>query len=163
MTEVIHEWKDFNVAVAGATAALAGLVIVAASVNIGDIVKSRTLTARLGSAIVMLVVALLVSALGLVPGIDALWFGALVLVIALIAMGFQIGTAHALALDRDPRDRARWAKSMLGFIPATAYLVAGVLALTASPAALHVAAAGALLAIVAAILVSWVALVEVLR
>ena len=42
---MIEQWSEFNVAMAGATAALAGLVIVAASVNIGEIVKSRTLTA----------------------------------------------------------------------------------------------------------------------
>ncbi|MFB8385768.1 hypothetical protein ACFC3F_01345 [Microbacterium sp. NPDC055910] len=163
MSGFLQEWSEFNVAMTGATAALAGLVIVAASVNIGDIVASRPLTARLGSAIVMLVVALIASALGLVPGIDGLWFGGLVVAAALIALGFQIATARVLAADRDPRDGARWAKSLLGFVPAVAYLAAGVLALAAQPAALAVAAAGALLAIVGAILVSWVALVEVLR
>ncbi|MET0295825.1 MAG: hypothetical protein ABW024_00375, partial [Microbacterium sp.] len=90
MTELLHEWKDFNVAIAGATAALAGLVIVAASVNIGDIVKSRSLTARLGSGIVMLVSALVVSAAGLMPAIDETWYGLLVLAIAVVALVFQI-------------------------------------------------------------------------
>jgi hypothetical protein len=157
------EWKDFNVAIVGATAALAGLVIVAASVNIADIVKSRTLTARLGSGIVMLVLALVVSALGLVPGIGEVWFGGVVVAIALIALTFQVATARLLAADRNPRDQARWAKALLGFLPGVAYLVAGALSLTGFPAALYVAAAGAVLAIVAALVVSWVALVEVLR
>lgn len=38
--EHLEAWHDFNVAMAGATAALAGLVIVAASVNIDKIVKA---------------------------------------------------------------------------------------------------------------------------
>lgn len=163
MSELLHEWKDFNVAIAGATAALGGLVIVAASVNIGDIVKSRSLTARLGSAIVMLVVALVVSAVGLMPGIDELWFGIIVLVIAVGGMVFQVVTARILAVDPDQRDQARWAKALLGLLPATAYLAAGVLAVAGATAALYVAAAGAILAIVAALAISWVALVEVLR
>ncbi|MDN3497367.1 hypothetical protein QL996_15615 [Planococcus sp. APC 4015] len=163
MDAALLEWTDFNVAITGATAALAGLVIVAASVNIGDIVKSRTLTARLGSGIVMLVLALVACALGLVPGIDAVWFGSIVAAISLIALAFQVATARLLAADRDTRDQARWAKAMPGFLPGVAYLVAGVLSLAGIPAGLYVAAAGAVLAIVAALIVSWVALVEVLR
>lgn len=159
----MREWSDFNVAIAGATAALAGLVIVAASVNIADIVKSRTLTARLGSGIVMLVLALVVSAIALMPGIDGLWFGVVVVAVALVATAFQIATARLLAADRNPRDRGRWAKALLGFLPAGAYLVSGLLALGGVSAGLYVAAAGAVLAIVAALIVSWVALVEVLR
>ncbi|MGJ0389697.1 hypothetical protein [Microbacterium sp. CGR1] len=81
---MIEDWSEFNVAMAGATAALAGLVIVAASVNIGEIVKSRTLTARLLAGIAALLLA--VSALGLVPGIDGLWLGSVTLVAALLAI-----------------------------------------------------------------------------
>lgn len=163
MDAPLLEWKDFNVAIAGATAALAGLVIVAASVNIADIVKSRTLTARLGSGIVMLVLALVACAVGLVPGIDAIWFGSIVAAISLVALAFQVGTARLLAADRDPRDRGRWAKALPGFLPGVAYLVAGALTVAGVPAGLYVAAAGAMLAIIAALIVSWVALVEVLR
>lgn len=163
MIELLAEWKDFNVAIVGATAALGGLVIVAASVNIGDVVKSRSLTARLGSGIVMLVVALVIAAVGLMPGIDDTWFGVIVVTLALGALALQIGVAHAIAVDRDPRHRASAAKAILGFVPATAFLVAGVLAVAAQPAALLVSAAGAILAIIAALVVSWVALVEVLR
>ena len=65
------DWGDFHVAMVGATAALAGLVIVAASVNIGEIVKAPALTARLGSAIAGLVLAPVVSALGRLPGVSA--------------------------------------------------------------------------------------------
>ena len=49
MMEDLELWSEFNVAMVGATAALAGLVIVAASVNIGEIIKTRSLTARLAA------------------------------------------------------------------------------------------------------------------
>lgn len=163
MTEVLEQWKDFNVAIVGATAALGGLVIVAASVNIGDIVKSRGLTARLGTGIVMLVLALVVSAVGLMPGLDETWLGVLVTVASVIALIFPIQTARILAADGDRRDRARAVKAAIGFLPAVAYLVAGVLAIATLPVALSVAAVGAILAIITALVVSWVALVEVLR
>ena len=163
MVEVLEQWKDFNVAIVGATAALGGLVIVAASVNIADIVKSRSLTARLGSGIVMLVAALVVSAVALMPALPEWFYGWLVLATAVVALVFQIGIARAIAIDRNPAHRATAAKAVLGFLPAIAFLVAGVLAVLGLPTALHVVAAGAILAIVASIVVSWVALVEVLR
>jgi peptidoglycan/LPS O-acetylase OafA/YrhL len=88
MTEVLEPWMDFNVAMAGATGALAGLAIVAASVNIGDIVKDNSLTSRLASGVATLVLALIVSAVGLVPGLSLTGYGIVVLVATLIAGGF---------------------------------------------------------------------------
>ena len=160
---MIEQWSEFNVAMAGATAALAGLVIVAASVNIGEIVKSRTLTARLLAGIAALVLALTVSALGLVPRIDGVWLGTLTVVSALLASVFQIHATRLIARDTDPADRARPLKYLVGFLPIAGYLVAGVFVAFGHPVGLYLAAAGCLLAIVSAIVVSWVALVEVLR
>ena len=148
---------------AGATAALAGLVIVAASVNIAEIVKSRTLTARLLAGIAALLLALAVSALALVPGIDGRWFGGLTVLAAVLASVFQVHATRLIATDPSPEDRARPLKYLVGFLPIAAYLVAGILVWAGHPAGLYVSAAGCLLAIVSAIVVSWVALVEVLR
>ncbi|MEV7800816.1 hypothetical protein AB0O14_17140 [Microbacterium foliorum] len=160
---MVEQWSEFNVAMAGATAALAGLVIVAASVNIGEIVKSRTLTARLLAGIAALVLALTVSALGLVPDVDEVWLGVSIIVAALLASVFQVHATRLIAGDTDPADRARPLKYLIGFLPIVAYLVAGVLVALGHPAGLYLAAAGCVLAIVSAIVVSWVALVEVLR
>ncbi|WP_091031666.1 hypothetical protein [Microbacterium oxydans] len=160
---MFEPWSEFNVAMAGATAALAGLVIVAASVNIAEIVKSRTLTARLLAGIAALLLALAVSALGLVPGIDAAWFGAVTVVVALLAAVFQVHATRLIATDPNPEDRVRPLKYLGGFLPIFAYLAAGVLVGFGHPSGLYVAAAGCLLAILSAVVVSWVALVEVLR
>ncbi|MFS0853763.1 hypothetical protein [Microbacterium sp. 179-I 3D4 NHS] len=160
---MIEQWTDFNVAMAGATAALAGLVIVAASVNIGEVVKSETLTARLLAGISTLVLALIVSGLGLMPDLDPTWYGALIVVATVLLGLFQVNVARLLARDPDRADRARPLRYLLGFLPLSAYLVAGVLVWAGHPSGLYLTAAGCLLAIVAAIVISWVALVEVLR
>ena len=156
-------WSEFNVAMTGATAALAGLVIVAASVNIAEIVKSRTLTARLLAGIAALLLALAVSALGLVPGIDGAWFGGLTVFAVLLAAVFQVHATRLIATDPSPEDRARPLKYLVGFLPIAAYLAAGVLVWIGHPSGLYFAAAGCILAIASAVVVSWVALVEVLR
>ncbi|MFS0894413.1 hypothetical protein [Microbacterium sp. 179-I 3D3 NHS] len=160
---MIEHWGDFNLAMVGATAALVGLVIVASSVNIGEIIKSRTLTARLLAGIAALLLALTVSALGLVPEIDTTWFGALTIVVTLGMSVFQVHATRLIATDPNPADRARGLKYLIGFLPIAAYLAAGALVWVAHPAGLYVAAAGCVLAIFSAIIVSWVALVEVLR
>jgi len=76
---------------------------------------------------------------------------------------FQIHATRLIARDTDPADRARPLKYLVGFLPIAAYLVAGVFVAVGHPVGLYLAAAGCLLAIVSAIVVSWVALVEVLR
>lgn len=159
----LEGWSEFNVAMVGATAALAGLVIVAASVNIAEIVKAPTITSRLAAAIAALVLALTGSALALVPTITAGWLGACLLLAAVVAGWFQLHASVVIARDRSPLARARVAKSVFGFLPIAAYLAAAALLFVDPAAGLVAAAVGSLVAIVTALVVSWVALVEVLR
>lgn len=163
MTGALGEWSDFNVAMAGASAALAGLVIVAASVNIDKIIGAGTLTARLGAAIAALVLALVASALGLVPRLDLTWYGIILLVCAVAAGMFAAHAMRVLLRDTDPEQRGRGTKAVLGFLPVAGYLAAGVALIAGSPVGLVLTAVGCLLAVVAAIVMSWVVLVEVLR
>ena len=161
--EQIEAWSEFNVAMVGATAALAGLVIVASSVNIAEIIKSNTLTARLAAAIAALVLAIIVTGVGLVPDIDTLWYGVVIGVSVLVAAIFQVHATLVIVRDPDPEHVARLRKAALGFAPIIAYAAASIALVLGQPVGLTIAAAGTLLAIVSAIVVSWVALVEVLR
>ncbi|WP_243074006.1 hypothetical protein [Microbacterium sp. SS28] len=159
----LASWSEFNIAMAGAAAALAGLVIVAASVNITQVVKARSVTARLAAGIATLVLAITASGLGLVPEISMAWYGAVLTVATLVAAVFQVHAARVVFGDRDHRNRQRFLKGSVGGLPLLAYLAAGVLVLVGHPAGLVFAAVGCLAAIATAIIISWVALVEVLR
>lgn len=161
--DALESWHEFNVAMAGATAALAGLVIVAASVNISEIVKAGTLTARLASAISALVLALVVSAVALIPGLEPAAFGVTVLVATAAASPFAIHAMRVILTDPEPLQRARLAKSIPGFAPLAAYAAAGIAVLLGHPSGLVLTAVGCLIAIISALIVSWVVLVEVLR
>lgn len=163
MTELLEAWHDFNVAMAGASVALAGLVIVAASVNIERIVRATTLTARLGAAIAALLLVLVVSAVGLIPEVHRVGYGTVVLVSTALAGWFQFHATRVLLTDSETGAGAAWGKSLPGLAPLVAYLIAGVLLVSGDGDPLVFTAAGALLAIVSAVTVSWVALVEVLR
>ena len=159
----LDAWSEFNVAMVGATAALAGLVIVASSVNIAEIIKSNTLTSRLGAAIAALVLAIVVTGLGLVPDMAPIWYGVTIAAGAIAAAAFQVHATITIARDPAPEHVGRFFKSALGFAPVVAYAVAATMIVLGASGGLLVAAVASLLAIVSAIMVSWVALVEVLR
>lgn len=61
-------WHDLFIAEAGAAAALAGLLFVAISINLKQILAFPTLPIRAASSLVALMVALVISTLVLVPG-----------------------------------------------------------------------------------------------
>jgi len=60
-------WTDFAVAVAGAAAALSGLLFVAVSINLSRILAFPNLPARAGQTLIMLVTPLVVALLVLIP------------------------------------------------------------------------------------------------
>ena len=172
MTEALEGWTDFNVAMVGATAALAGLLIVAMSVNIEKIMMSTTLPPRAAASIATLVLALVAGAFGLVPAQPEIAYGVEVLVAALGAAVFQVHAVRVIAGEHrgQVHDRfaatfgGRFAKALVGMLPIAAFLVGAVLILAGSAEAGLVAIAiGSVLAVITAILIAWVVLVEVLR
>lgn len=156
-------WSEFNVAMMGATAALAGLLIVAASVNIGEIIKSPAISSRLAAGLAGLVLAIVASGIGLVPGLPLAAYATATVLLALVAALISVMATRRIYQNRDPANRAKVVKSVVGFITPGCYLVGGILVVAGLPIGLMWFAAGALAAIVAGILISWVALVEVLR
>src|SRR5690606_13983656 len=102
-------------------------------------------------AIASLVLALVASAVGLMPGLDLTWYGIIVLVSAVAAGVFQLHATLVIVRDPEPEQRGRLGKSVLGFLPVAGYVAAGVALMLGSASGLVLAAVGCLLAIVAAI------------
>jgi hypothetical protein len=165
MSEALEPWKDFNVAMVGATAALAGLLIVAMSVNISTIMTSATLPARAGASVATLVLAIVACAFGLVPGQPVALYGVEVLIGGGVAAVFQLHSMRVLATkDRVSTPWGRFAKAAVGVLPLLGFLVGGVLVIAGvAPAGLAFVALGSVLAVITSILLAWVVLVEVLR
>lgn len=161
--DAVENWHEFNVAIVGAAAALAGLVIVAASVNIADIVKAVSLTSRLASGITGLVLALTASAVGLIPDISPVAYGVTILVVSAGFTVFPLQASRRILENHAPENEARPFKVAVGFVTPLAYLIGSILLIVGAPGGLVVFAAGSILAVVAALLISWVVLVEVLR
>ncbi|MGH3704409.1 MAG: hypothetical protein ACRDT9_07255 [Agromyces sp.] len=164
MSEPLASWSEFNVAMVGATAALAGLLIVAMSVNIAEIMKSVTLPPRAASSIASLVLAITASAFGLIPGQPVAAYGIEVLVAALLAGLFQLHAIRVVMREDSVSPIDRVLKSIAGVLPVAAFLGGAVLVIVgAAEAGLIAMGLGSVLSIVAALLMAWVVLVEVLR
>ncbi|MET0725629.1 MAG: hypothetical protein ABWY36_04710 [Leifsonia sp.] len=162
MDSALEGWSEFNVAIAGAGAALAGLIIVAMSVNIREILKTSTIPARAASAIGTLLLGVIAACLALIPG-QPLWaLGTEVFVGTVIACGLQVNATRSI-LGEDRHMGSPPLKIVVGSIPLVGFLVGSLMLISGLPGGYYAVAAGTLLAIISAVLLSWIALVEILR
>jgi hypothetical protein len=154
-------WADFNVAIAGASAALAGLIIVALSVNVEKVLQSPSLTARGAVSIAMLVLALLSTGLGLIPDQPAWLLGLELAVPVLLVVIMEVRGIRLISTE--PGVRSRAGKIAIGALPVLAFVTGTVLLIADVEGGFVGIAIGSLSAIASAVLYSWIALVEVLR
>lgn len=156
----ISEWSDLFVAAAGAAAALAGLIIVAMSVNIETIVSFPSLPARAGATIAVLVLVTIVSILGLVPALLLEWTGWAVLAFSVVCLGFAVD-ATVRMMRQSPVSGL--AKGAVLIVPTLGFVIGGAVLAAGEVAGIYFVAAGILLAFVSTVLNAWVLLVEIRR
>ncbi len=157
-------WKDFFVATAGASAALVGLIIVAMSVNIETIVKFRSLPSRAGTTIANLAIVVVLSIIGLVPGISIAAFGIIGLLVGLVALGMGIeSTVQIVRNHREDPQAGVIGKSSVSVTPGAVVVVSCVMLIAGIATGLYGVAGAVVLAFVGSILNAWILLVEIRR
>ena len=159
----VSEWTDFFVAGASASAALAGLVFVAVSINIDRILRVQGLPSRALATVTLLLSLVLVSLVGLIPGQSrAALVGELLGVGLVFAVAILVLTGRSMA----SRDRqlvhtfSHWLVVGLGTVPV---VLGGVSLFAEAGGGLYWVAAGIVLATTGAVANAWVLLVEILR
>jgi hypothetical protein len=159
----LNEWHDFFVAQAGASAALAGLMFVALSINIDRILKSPWLPPRAASTMTLLIGSVVQALLALWPAQSLRVLGWEELVAAVIV--FTYASWLILSGERTPKEYGGTASSVF-FVEFAAFpAVAGSLAIVGFglEGGLYAVALSMILAIVVGVVNSWVLLVEILR
>jgi len=155
-------WKDFFVGTIGASAGLLGLLFVAISINLQEILRYRHLPGRAAGTLGILLAALLVSGVGLAPGQSAVVFGVEVAVIgaAVLFQAFWVTRGK-----RDPTEPISWnlEHRVIGSVPGVTFLVGSLIVMAGGGGGLYWLMAGILLAFVVASINAWVLLVEILR
>ena len=157
-------WNDFGVGVAGAAAALTGLVFVAVSINLSEILKYRNLPGRAGLTLILFVTPLLTGILLLVPG-----QARTALSWELITAGVVIGGSQLIINHRsgrsDQETRVTWilARGAPPVVTCGCLVVAGATLLAQAGGGLYWLVPSVLAAIAFGLINAWVLLVEILR
>lgn len=159
-----EQWNDLFVASAGAAAALAGLLIVAMSVNVREIISIPSMSSRAGAAIASLVLIVVVSTCALIPGQPPVILGFEVLVASAATLAIAVDSAVRILRVGTARSRASAiAKGAIASAPALLFLIGGGLLCAGSTAGLYWIAAGIATVFVVSVINAWVLLVEILR
>ena len=157
------EWSDLFVASAGASAALAGLVVVAISINIDRILKFPGLPERALVTLLMLLGVVVVSTLGLAPGQSRTALGLELLGASLVgAIGIAILLARGVPATSGPLSW-RLGHASIAVFATLPFVLGGASVLAGVGGGLYWILAGIVFAIVGAVLNAWVLLVEILR
>jgi modulator of FtsH protease len=159
-----EDWKDLFVAVAGASAALLGLLFVAVSINLERILSYEGLPERALETLMLLLGVLVVSIVGLMPGQSHVALGLELLGTGAV-VAFVVLRLPASGAEEAGREPTRWRLSRLGvrLMGTVPLLVGGLSVLLEAGGGLYWIAAGVILAIIGAVTNAWVLLVEILR
>ncbi len=156
------EWHDFFVGSIGASAALTGLLFVAISINLEQILKFATLPGRAAGSLGVLVCALVVSACGLAPGQRLDVLGTEIMV-AGIAVSFQAIWVTTRKREEGDRMASQVQRTVTLLLPGLAFVAGGVSLIVRGGGGLYWILGATVLAFVVAAINAWVLLVEVLR
>jgi hypothetical protein len=161
---VLSSWQTFFSTQAEVSAALTGLVFVALSINLKQILSIPGLAGRAGEALLLLLLPLLIGLAGALPQTSIRAFGA-----ELLGLGLIDFTAVSLIVQvgyRTSRSRPRGeyaARVLMAEVAVVPTVVAGILLATRHSGGLWWQAAGTALCIAAGVADGWVLLVEILR
>lgn len=158
----IEAWSDLFVASAGASAALAGLVFVAISINVEAIVKNRGLPEMGVVTIMLLLGVLIVSLFGLIPEQSNQDLGIELLVMSIIwTLGIGWFAFRSLPGESNlERTVSRLGLPAFGTLP---YLAGAIILVSGSDTGMYFVFAGMIGAVIAAVMDAWILLVEIRR
>jgi modulator of FtsH protease len=157
------EWTELFVATAGASAALAGLVFVAVSINVDRILKLPGIPERALETVLLLLSVVLISIVGLIPSQSNDALGIELLALA-ITFGVVIGRLERRSLPQTPQPPSEVLMRIFLIVAATLPMVVGGASLLAeSGGGLYWIVAGIVFATAGAVANAWVLMVEILR
>ncbi|THG32520.1 hypothetical protein E6C70_12235 [Glaciibacter flavus] len=155
-------WHDFLIMTGGASAALAGLLFVAVSLNLEQILKFTALPSLAAASISMLLAVVLACCFGLVPGQPAVALG-----IELLVLGSSTASLLFVLVSRSLSrlEQLGWRVSrlLMTAVSTIPMVVAGVSLMAGDGGGLYWLLVGVVASVTTATYNAWVLLIEIRR
>jgi uncharacterized integral membrane protein len=162
-TPIAPDWSNFLVAEAGASAALAGLIFVAVSINLSKIIEYPGVSGRAGEALALLIGILIVATLGLAPNQSQTVLGVEFLAVGLALWIFTVN----LHLRQLRRTKQPWwwlaSRAALCQFTTVSLCIAGVLLILGHASGMNWLIPGCVFAFLTSTTSAWVLLIEIIR
>ncbi len=162
MPSIVAGWENFFVAEVGAAAAMTGLLFVAVSINLRQILEVKHLPERAGETLIVLLAVLIIASFGLVPRQSACAFGLEMSLVGFCTWLFSVRRQMIAYRDQHVRQwiATRAAMTQGATLP---FVLGGALLATGHAWAIYAVVPGTLLSFAAGALNAWVFLVEIQR
>jgi hypothetical protein len=158
-------WTEFGVATASAAAALAGLLVVAISINLERILQYPSLPHRAAATLVLFALPLVTALLLIVPGQPGAALGWELLVIGLAVGAALLVTDARVPLTEEERPvmTRLVSRTLPPVVSCGCFAVAGATLLARGGGGLYWLVPAVLASIVFGLINAWVLLIEILR
>jgi len=157
-------WKDFFVAITGASAALTGLIFVGISISLQRILEIKTLPGRAGLALGLLMMVLIVSTLCLVPQVSISIIGIEILCCGIAMWSIALRIDTSILSQTKPEYKRLYIQNLIYTQLATLpYIVAGIWMIVAGAPGIYWLIPAFLFSFMKSVLDAWVLLIEIHR
>jgi hypothetical protein len=160
---IAADWSNFLVAEVGASAALAGLIFVAVSINVSKIIEYPGVSGRAAEALALLMGLLIIATFGLAPNQSQAMLGAEFLAVGITLWMFTV-TLHVRQLRR--AKRPWWwlaSRATLCQLTTLSFCVAGILLILGHASGMNWLIPGCVFAFLSSTTSAWVLLIEIIR
>ena len=168
MAYTISRWSEFATAHVGASAALLGLVFVGLTINLREVVHSKSLVNRAAEAVILLGSVLATSTVVLIPGQRRGALSTELIVLGVATLGIVLLLQRGMAEPADPGKGGPPPVSVLirrvmGLGAPALFALAGITLAATAGGGLYWWVPAVLAAYVGALANAWVLLIEILR